>query len=55
MCKLCRTKKVIVKATAFGAAFHPCPNCKAGADLTPVIKRLEQMIQAGKARLGAHV
>ncbi|ATY27895.1 hypothetical protein AB0857_03075 [Bacillus velezensis] len=55
MCKLCGPKKVVVTETGFGAVFHPCPNCKTGTDLTPVIKRLERMVQDAKARLDARV
>ncbi len=51
MCKLCGPKKVIVTETGFGAVFHPCPNCKTGTDLTPVIKRLERMVQDAKRGL----
>ncbi|OBA09233.1 hypothetical protein A9D36_19575 [Bacillus subtilis] len=51
MCKLCQTKKVIVEHTWIGAVFHPCPNCRSGTDLTPVIRKLEHMLKAGKARL----
>ncbi|KXJ35980.1 hypothetical protein M8C22_05980 [Bacillus spizizenii] len=54
MCKLCQTKKVIVEHTEIGAVFHPCPNCRSGTDLTPVIRKLEQMLRAEKARLNVH-
>ncbi|UQZ45673.1 hypothetical protein M1D69_14195 [Bacillus sp. PK3-037] len=53
MCKLCKTKKVIVEHTGIGAVFHPCPNCRSGNDLAPVIQKLEEMLTAGKAGLNA--
>ncbi|MGM0748848.1 MAG: hypothetical protein ACQEUS_13605 [Bacillota bacterium] len=53
MCRLCKNKKVIVESTSIGAVFRPCPNCRAGSDLTPVIAYLEQVIEAGKVRLNA--
>ncbi|PJY99021.1 MULTISPECIES: hypothetical protein [Bacillus] len=54
MCELCLTKKVIVEHTDIGAVFHPCPNCRSGTDLTPVIQKLEDMMTEGKARLNIH-
>ncbi|CCU57797.1 hypothetical protein BN2127_JRS9_01947 [Bacillus subtilis] len=54
MCKLCQTKKVIVEHTGIGVVFYPCPNCRSGTDLTPVIQKLEQMLTAGKARLNIY-